>query len=137
MCQAGCFYFFLNKKRIPLPLTAPAPAPASPVGTWNLKDTPNLGGDVTHTPLTRLPNPPQHGTLGDSFQLWNHHRGLCFPPPSATPLSAPLPPVPPRLSSTLIQEANWTIKLSSEETCSLETAGIYKREIFAFKTFKL
>lgn len=29
------------------------------------------------------------------------------------------------------------MKLSREESRSLETAGIYKREIFAFKTFKL
>lgn len=36
-----------------------------------------------------------------------------------------------------IWEANWTIKLSREQSRSLETAGIHKREIFAFKTFKL
>lgn len=29
------------------------------------------------------------------------------------------------------------MKLSKEKSHSLETAGIYKREIFAFKTFKL
>lgn len=42
--------------------------------------------------LTGLPNPPLHGTLGDSYQLWDRHRGLCFPPLSDTPLSTPSPP---------------------------------------------
>ena len=130
MCAGRLLLFLCFNRRIPTEAPAPPP-PAAPPGAQNLKGAPQLGeGRPPPPPASdlELPNPPQTQDpgWGGSFQL---HSG-CRSQPS-------LPPKPPRLSSTQIWEANWTIKLSSEETRSLETAGIYKREIFAFKTFKL
>ena len=134
-CARGRLLLFLCfNRRIPTdgPRTPP-PAPAAPPGAQNPKGAPRAGGG-SPSPVpppcdSGLPNLPQTQDPG-----WG---GAASSSTAAAGASAPLPAKPPRLSSTQIWEANWTIKLSSEETRSLETAGIYKREIFAFKTFKL
>lgn len=120
MHGAGCFYFYVLIEEYPL--TAPTP-PSS------CRSSQSPESEGCPLPVTQgSPTHPRHRTQGGGGQL---------PAPRRPREPAPLPPKPPRLSSTQIWEANWTIKLSSEEMRSLETAGIYKREIFAFKTFKL
>lgn len=120
MHGAGCFYFYVLIEEYPL--TAPTP-PSS------CRSSRSPESEGCPLPVTQgSPTHPRHRTQGGGGQL---------PAPRRPREPAPLPPKPPRLSSTQIWEANWTIKLSSEEMRSLETAGIYKREIFAFKTFKL
>lgn len=135
MCAGRLLLFLCFNRRIPTDGPHPPTSCHSSGSPESEGCSPAGGGMPSSAPPPSdlgLPNPPQTQDPG-----WRGVGGAASSSMAATGASAPSPPKPPRLSSTQIWEANWTIKLSSEETRSLETAGIYKREIFAFKTFKL
>lgn len=140
--QAACLYVSKQEKNV---LATNCPSSCISTRSLEICTKPWPGLHPVTQPLTPPPVPSQEQlptlqTQGPSPCKHPSTQATPKPPPrqqpSEPPAQSPAPPAP-QLSSTQIWEANWTMKLSREESRSLETAGIYKREIFAFKTFKL